>query len=93
MKVQIYNKNYDLPTLAQCNHRYSKDVYCLCDTRWAYDSYVKTVKNWSFDGIYDSKWGQLICFTCPVCGDKFMFHARDFKSWEPFGFFDKYELK
>ena len=93
MKVQIYNKTYDLPTVSQCNHRYAREVYCLCDTQYRYETYVKTVKDWQFDGIYDSKWGQLICFTCPVCGDKFMFHARDYQSWEPFGFFDKYELK
>lgn len=92
MKVKIYNNEYNLPTISQCNHRYAKDVFCQCETQYKYETYVNTVKGWVFDGIYDSNIGMLICFTCPVCGDKFMFHVNDYTSWCNLGVFDKYKI-
>ena len=93
MTVDIYNKKFSLPTLPQPNgHRYAKNVFCQCGTEYVYETYVKTVKNWQFDGIYNSHIGDLICFTCPECGDRFMFHCN-FETWFNFGFFDKFEIK
>lgn len=92
MKVKIYNENYNLPTITPCgDYRYAKNVFCQCETEYQYKTYVNTVKQWIFDGIYVSNIGELICFTCPICGDKFMFHVRDYETWGNYGFFDNYK--
>ena len=91
MKKTIKNKDYDLPTLAQIgDYRYAAEVFCKCEENNEFDDYVKTVKNWIFDGIYCGSYGELICFTCPICGDKFCFHCRNYSNWENWGFFEKY---
>lgn len=93
MRIKIRNKEYDLPELPRATeYRYAEEEFCQCGVEGAdADFYANTLKGWQFDGIHRSSRGDLICFTCPTCGDKFSFPCY-YASWKLFGFFDKYEV-
>lgn len=92
MKYNINSTEYNIPSIPMIegNYRYAKEVTCNCGGD---ERFYESVNHWTCDGIYDGSIGQLICFTCNRCGDKFCFHVRDLEAWANLGVFDKFVVK
>lgn len=91
MQIDLNGKTYSIPSVPQADdYRYAGELSCECSTN---ESFYDALQHWECDGIYDGTAGQMICFTCKKCGDRFKFHVRDFEAYANLGAFDKFVVK